>query len=456
MNSTLGVAGATTLSNSLAVTGPATLSSTLTVAGASQLNNTLGVSGAASLGSSLAVTGASNLNSALTVAGASQINNTLGVSGAASLGNSLSVSGAASVGSTLAVTGAATFQNNVTVNGNLTVLGNTTALNTTTLQVKDSAVLLADGNTSDAIPIGVQVQYQPSGSSSLQYAGMKRRPQTGEFVFFKNSANTIENTPVSVTPSVTSYTVQWNSDGNDSFIINSSVTTPMSAAAAFTPNRAGGGAQVQGYNLPAGVYTYSASYIMDSNYYTQIVITSASQTFSNSGTSPTSIPGDILATINANAAPWQNAPGPFTGTFTLPTPMAIYAGNAENYYMGNTRVVLNLTWSPLPGASDVYAVVMADSFVAASDARLKSNVVSLEGVLDKIDLLRGVYHDWMDPSQPHERQVGVIAQEIQAVYPELVKTGGNGYLMVDYPKLTAVLLQAVKELKARALAIMKK
>jgi hypothetical protein len=66
-------------------------------------------------------------------------------------------------------------------------------------------------------------------------------------------------------------------------------------------------------------------------------------------------------------------------------------------------------------------------------------------------MIRGVYHDWIDESQGG-RQIGVIAQEIQAVYPELVMEGGNGYLSVNYPKLTAVLLQSVKELKALILS----
>jgi len=103
-------------------------------------------------------------------------------------------------------------------------------------------------------------------------------------------------------------------------------------------------------------------------------------------------------------------------------------------------------------SEDTYAVVMADSFNCASDARLKKNIVPLDGALDKIDLIRGVYHDWIDESQSKERQIGVIAQEVQAVYPELVMEGGNGYLSVNYPKLTAVLLQSVKELKALILS----
>ena len=101
--------------------------------------------------------------------------------------------------------------------------------------------------------------------------------------------------------------------------------------------------------------------------------------------------------------------------------------------------------------TDTYAAVLADSFTCASDARLKKNIVALDRTIDKLDLIRGVYHDWVDESNSG-RQIGVIAQEIQEAYPELVAEGGNGYLSVNYPKLTAVLLQSLKDLKAVALA----
>ena len=89
-------------------------------------------------------------------------------------------------------------------------------------------------------------------------------------------------------------------------------------------------------------------------------------------------------------------------------------------------------------------------------ARLKKDVVVLDGALDKLDAIRGVHYNWIDAAQPQDRQVGVIAQEIQAVYPELVKEGGNGFLSVDYPKLTAVLIQSIKELKAMVVALVNK
>jgi hypothetical protein len=148
------------------------------------------------------------------------------------------------------------------------------------------------------------------------------------------------------------------------------------------------------------------------------------------------------------------------GLYGFPNRMtigAVYGGaNAFNGCVNNIRFYNSIIPAPPGSDQDIYAVVMADSFMAASDARLKKNIVSLDGALDKIDNIRGVYHDWIEPNQPQERQIGLIAQELQAVYPELVMQGGNGFLAVNYPKLTAVLLQSIKELKAMVLEIAKK
>jgi hypothetical protein len=91
----------------------------------------------------------------------------------------------------------------------------------------------------------------------------------------------------------------------------------------------------------------------------------------------------------------------------------------------------------------------------SSDARFKDNVQNIPDALSKIKAINGVTYDWNDLAKeylPHandDRQIGVIAQEIQAAQPELVKTRESGYLAVDYEKLTAVLIEAVKELSAK-------
>jgi hypothetical protein len=286
VNAPLTVAGASALNSTLAVAGAATLGNNITVAGATALNSSLAVAGAASLGSDITVEGASNLN-------------TLAITGAATLSNSLTVAGAAALNSTLTVAGAATLQNNLTVNGNLTVLGSQTSIDTVNLQVKDNAIVLADGNVTDAIQTGIQLQYQPA-DSAIQFAGLKRLPGTGQFVLFKNSSMTIEQKNSAESPSV-----------------------------------------------------------------------------------------------------------------------------------------------------DVYAELLADSFVSTSDKNLKKNIVELDNALENVEKMRGVYHDWIDEKQSQDKQIGVIAQEVQAVYPELVQQGDNGYLAVNYSKLTAVLLQSIKEMNEK-------
>ena len=87
----------------------------------------------------------------------------------------------------------------------------------------------------------------------------------------------------------------------------------------------------------------------------------------------------------------------------------------------------------------------------SSDAQFKDNVETLEGALDKVKAIRGVRFDWNDKQDVFEgHDIGVIAQEVEAVLPELVHyREHNDSKAVDYVKLTAVLIEAVKELAAK-------
>jgi hypothetical protein len=96
------------------------------------------------------------------------------------------------------------------------------------------------------------------------------------------------------------------------------------------------------------------------------------------------------------------------------------------------------------------------AWTQVSDARLKKNVETMSGVLDKLTKMRGVYYDWKDPARQAEgRKIGLIAQEVEEVFPELVRAtvvpGGDltgGTKVVSYSELVAPLIEAVKELKA--------
>ena len=98
--------------------------------------------------------------------------------------------------------------------------------------------------------------------------------------------------------------------------------------------------------------------------------------------------------------------------------------------------------------------VIAYSTTIASDAKLKDNVEPLQGCLDKVCQMRGVSYTWNEQSQKAGvEDIGVIAQEMAEIYPEVVTevdglNGRDPHLTVDYARLTAVLINAVKELRA--------
>ena len=92
--------------------------------------------------------------------------------------------------------------------------------------------------------------------------------------------------------------------------------------------------------------------------------------------------------------------------------------------------------------------------VSPSDVRFKQNVRPLTGALAAVLALRGVRYQWNALGVQHggragTEQVGVLAQEIEKIYPELVSTDAQGYKAVNYAQLTPVLLEALKELHAQ-------
>jgi hypothetical protein len=99
-------------------------------------------------------------------------------------------------------------------------------------------------------------------------------------------------------------------------------------------------------------------------------------------------------------------------------------------------------------------VFVNGTMVHSSDARLKTNIQPLTNVLEKLEQIRGVSYERVDApavadGSPRRRDIGVIAQEVETVFPELVTPSGyEDYKAVAYQRLTAVLIEAVKELRA--------
>ena len=86
----------------------------------------------------------------------------------------------------------------------------------------------------------------------------------------------------------------------------------------------------------------------------------------------------------------------------------------------------------------------------SSDERLKDNITPIENALDKVGQLKGYEFDWNNNQEVYEgHDVGVIAQEVEKVVPEIVETRKHdGYKAVKYEKLVPLLINAINELKA--------
>ncbi len=88
----------------------------------------------------------------------------------------------------------------------------------------------------------------------------------------------------------------------------------------------------------------------------------------------------------------------------------------------------------------------------SSDINLKTNVVPISGSLDILKQINGYRFDWIPMEGIHENEgtdIGVIAQELEKVLPEVVTTRDNGYKAVKYEKIVALLIESNKELLKR-------
>lgn len=94
---------------------------------------------------------------------------------------------------------------------------------------------------------------------------------------------------------------------------------------------------------------------------------------------------------------------------------------------------------------DVNGQIRASNVSVTSDARLKKDIEPLTSALRGIECLQGVSYRLKDPAAEDSIQIGLIAQEVETCYPEVVMTDAEGYKSVAYDRLVAPLIEAVKE-----------
>ncbi len=88
-------------------------------------------------------------------------------------------------------------------------------------------------------------------------------------------------------------------------------------------------------------------------------------------------------------------------------------------------------------------IAIANAWNTFSDRRLKKDILVIDRPIEKLEAISGYYYFWKQ-GKDKNRQAGVIAQEVLAVYPEIVTKNTDGIYSVDYSKLTPLLIEGTK------------
>ena len=166
------------------------------------------------------------------------------------------------------------------------------------------------------------------------------------------------------------------------------------------------------------------------------------------------------AGINLNGGSNNIAIGSNTNFSTAAASNQVVIGKDATGVANNSVTLGNADTTAVYMAQDsgatVYAGVISGSELRSSgdviafytsDERLKDNMSPLQGALDNVTKLNGYEFEWNSNQAIYKgHDIGVIAQDVEAVAPELVDTRADGYKAVKYEKLTALLIEAVTEL----------
>jgi hypothetical protein len=160
--------------------------------------------------------------------------------------------------------------------------------------------------------------------------------------------------------------------------------------------------------------------------------------------------GGTLTVVNITSTNVLNTNISASNIFSTNATISNLVANGDSNTMGsiittggNVGIGVNPSFR-LHVSGDIFATGNVTAF---SDRRLKTDIETVTDALDKVTKLRGVYYKMkMDDQISEERSVGVIAQEIQEILPEVVATKGE-YLGVAYGNIVGILIEAIKELK---------
>jgi len=155
---------------------------------------------------------------------------------------------------------------------------------------------------------------------------------------------------------------------------------------------------------------------------------------------------------SATYAASAGSAGYVTNSLTSGTFISMYdAQNNSCSFNGGTACTIKVTTSTTGAANSIVETdsngyIHAPDIIATSDERLKTNIYIIPDALAKINKIDGVYYTF---KSTNITSVGVTAQNVQKVLPEVVHTGEDGYLGVSYGHIVGLLVEGIKEISTK-------
>lgn len=363
----------------------------------------------------------------------------------------LRVSGGIGLQGNLFVGGEVNIVGNTTIQGQIVIAGGSTTVTSQNLSVTDPMIFCGDGNDNDVVDLGVVGAYRSVPDAytqvTLSGAGITVAGETVNIIKTAHGVQSKDQITLSGITSQPSYNGLYTSvtivDANTIQVTKAGGTFTGVLTGTVTVGQFVNGLRYNGVVRDATdgrfkLFTAFQSYLKPS---TTIDFSTATKgvldcgsifttgiTSSGAiGTTTLSASGDV--TITSSTAATSATTGALKVTGGVGISGALHVTAASFFYNDIT------SWQ-------------------SSDSRLKDNIAPITGALDKISKIGGYTFDWKPEAEKQQvKDVGVIAQEIQAIQPEVVVERDNGYLAVNYEKLVPLLIQGIKELQEEVAAL---